>query len=136
MSDETIFTIACIITILLCLWIGWYTLIVVLLFAVITAVWMYVDSSKKDEYLKKNNIYHKRMTLGDVFLYSAINSIIGTIIVVMGMLFRGCVNDDGPSYERIERRTKIHTRTKAHGLNLGMLLYAQMIYGKNEGVSK
>lgn len=47
MSDETIFTIACIITILLCLWIGWYTLIVVLLFAVITAVWMYVDSSKK-----------------------------------------------------------------------------------------
>ena len=83
----------------LTLWLGWGAIIAVVALSVIAAIYLYVNE-------KRNT---KKSIAGTCVFFSFALSVFGTFIVVICMLLKSCVNNDGPSYERIERRTKIHT---------------------------
>lgn len=110
MSDDNKFYLpAILIIIAFTLWIGWYTIIPVIIIAFCFSIYHYIDSKNKAKTMKEKGIYYNRMTVGEVILSSVIISVVGLIFIAVCMLFKSCVNDDGPGYDKIERRTKIHT---------------------------
>ena len=99
MNNNFYFYLCIVVAFLLCLWIGWYSIIVVVAFAIICSIYIYLSERKR-----------KKASIGQTVFAGVALSAFGAIIVVICMLFKGCVLDNhGPSYERIERRTKIHT---------------------------
>lgn len=95
MEDKE-FYIAIIVSFLLTLWLGWYAIIVLVILSIGIGVYLYITEKGKD---------------GNAFFASLALSFFSVVLVAICMLFRGCVTgiNSGPSYEKIERRTKIHT---------------------------
>ena len=109
MKDEHLFYVSAFIVFILTWWLGWYAIIPVIVLSLCFCLYNYIDDVKKDKELRKMEISHKRLTIGEALLFSIVLSAVGSIIIGVSMLFKSCVNDDGPKYDKIERRTKIHT---------------------------
>lgn len=101
MNDNVYFCAAFIVTLLLTLWIGWYTIIVILVLSIILGVIYHKNEKKTKKYIGN----------GDAFASSVGIFAFGCVMVLICMFFKGCVLGltEGPSYEKIERRTRIHT---------------------------
>lgn len=109
MSEDAFFYICVFLSIFLALWLGWYSIIPVVVLSFCFSIYLYIDGIREEKTRKKNKTYYKRTTLSEVLLAFVVLSVIGSITITACMLLKSCVNNDGPSYERIERRTKIHT---------------------------
>lgn len=104
MKDESLFYVCVFVVFLLTLWLGWYTIVAVLIISIILAICLYYDDFKNSRGRKR------RKTIGEIIFGAFVASAIGIAIVAGSMLFKGCFfGKKGPSYDTIERRTKIHT---------------------------
>lgn len=99
MSEEAFFYICVFLSIFLTLWLGWGAIIAIIALSIIAAIYLYVEERRRT----------KKSIAGTCVFAAFALSVLGSIIVSFCMLLKSCVNNDGPSYERIERRTKIHT---------------------------
>ena len=81
---------------ILVFWIGWYALPVCVLCIFLYMLYRYVKGKE---------------SFAEFFGYTIALSIIPAILVVVFMFMKGCMGGltKGPSYEQVERRTKIHT---------------------------
>ena len=88
---------------LLTLWIEWYAIPVIIAFVIIFLTIIYVrDRKKSDEDIGKID---GNTLLSGIFILS----VAAVFVVATSMFLKGCINIKGPSREKIERRTKIHT---------------------------
>ena len=117
MSDDNIFYLpAILIIIAFTLWIGWYTIIPVIIIAFCFSIYHYIDSKNKAKTMKEKGIYYNRMTVGEVILSSVIISVVGLIFIAVCMLFKSCVNDDGPGPDRRVYGMEFHDKHGHDGL--------------------
>ena len=94
MKDEHLFYVSAFIVFILTWWLGWYAIIPVIVLSLCFCLYNYIDDVKKDKELRKMEISHKRLTIGEALLFSIVLSAVGSIIIGVSMLFKSCVNDD------------------------------------------
>ena len=90
--DDKLFYVAIVVAFLLTLWIGWYAIIVLVVLSI--CVGGYLSFKEKN-----GNGFFAFLTLSGI----------SVVLVALSMMIKGCANISGPSYDTIERRTKIHT---------------------------
>lgn len=98
--EVVIFLILAVVFIMTC-WIGWYTILVIVALGILLSIYLYMNKKTKNKSAKKSD---------DLYFGIIASSLIGgTIVVAICMMLKGCLMISGPSYDTIERRTKIHT---------------------------
>lgn len=103
MKFEFWFYLVFVVILLLTFWIGWYAIIFIVVLSIVASILLYIG-----EKTNKKSVSTK-LSISDLFAGIAGLALFGTIAVAICMMLKGCLSISGPSYDTIERRTKIHT---------------------------